>query len=342
MLRLSSRFFRGLGVFIAVGLVVVLVTGMWVKAQLAPVSPGSEEQVIVQIPRGASSWSIGRVLSERGLIRDPQFFRLMTRLRGLDGRLRAGQYRLGPGMSPAEIMDKLARGDVVRYTITIPEGLTVEQIAALLDEKGFTDKEEFLKAARDVEKVRDYLPPELKTIEPLEGYLFPDTYTVTAETAPADLVDVMLDRLEEVLTDQFRARAEQLGLSIHQLLTLASIIEREARVPDERPTISAVYHNRLRIGMKLDADPTVRYALGKIDGPLLWKDLEVDSPYNTYRNPGLPPGPIANPGLASIQAALYPADVKYLYFVARGDDSGGHLFATTLTEHNRNVQAQRR
>src|SRR5690606_4796977 len=182
-----------------------------------------------------------------------------------------------------------------------------------------------------------YLPEGVALQEPLEGYLFPDTYVFTRTTTEKHLIAGMLDgfqrALERALGDEGLQRAEDLGLTVHEVVTMASIIEREAQVAAERPLIAAVYHNRLRIGMKLDADPTVLYALGRTDGRLLYEDLEVDSPYNTYRNPGLPPGPIASPGEAAIRAALHPADVDYLFFVAKGDGSGEHLFARTYEEH---------
>ncbi|HEY8415546.1 MAG TPA: endolytic transglycosylase MltG [Thermaerobacter sp.] len=316
------------------------------ETALLPANPGAAEPVPVTIPQGASTAEIARILHEHGLIRHPLAFRIRARQEGLDGRLQAGVYRLNAGMSTPEILDKLARGDILTARFTIPEGFTVAQIVERLGNMGLVDREELRAALEEAAREWPYLPRDAQLREPLEGYLFPDTYRVPvgAEGRVADprvIVRAMLDRFEEVFDRRRRERARQLGLSVHEVVTLASIIEREAKVPDERPLISAVYHNRLRRGMKLDADPTTLYAVGRTSGPLTRRDLRVDSPYNTYRYPGLPPGPIGAPGAGAIDAALYPADTDYLYFVLRPDGSGRHRFARTLEEHNRNVRAWR-
>ena len=313
---------------------------------LEPVQPGSRASVVVRIPRGASSADIARLLYEHRLIRHPLAFRLLARLEGKDGRLKAGVYRLSPGLPAPAILDKLARGEVLTARFTIPEGWTVGQIVDRLVAMGLVDRGQLRAALDEAARSWPYLPEGVALDEPLEGYLFPDTYQVPVDedgrVMDARLiVRAMLERFEEVFGPAQRARAREMGLSVHQVVTLASIVEREARVADERPLIAAVYHNRLRRGMSLDADPTVLYALGRTSGVLTYRDLQVDSPYNTYRRPGLPPGPIGAPGRGAIEAALNPADVDYLYFVLRPDDSGRHRFARTLAEHNRNVQAYR-
>lgn len=338
---------------VALALCAVLAAGAggWLyhayRSALLPADPGAATSVTVTIPRGASTMEIARILHDRHLIRDPLAFRVLVRLEDRDGRLKAGVYRLSPAMPAREILERLTRGDVLTARFTIPEGFTVAQIIDRLAEMGLADRDG-LRAALD-EAARDwpYLPEGAELREPLEGYLFPDTYRVPvgAEgrvTNPRVIVRAMLERFEAVFDQRRRERARELGLSVHEVVTLASIIEREAKVPEERPLISAVYHNRLRRGMKLDADPTVLYAVGKTSGPLTYQDLQVDSLYNTYRYPGLPPGPIGAPGTAAIDAALHPADVDYLYFVLRPDGSGRHEFARTLAEHNRNVQAWRK
>jgi len=218
--------------------------------------------------------------------------------------------------------------------LTFREGLTMREMAALFEERGFGSAKDFLKAAAREELIRDIDPQA----PDLEGYLFPDTYTLPRRTTAAELVDRMVDRFEKALTPEIRAKAAARGLSVRQLVTLAALVEKETAKPEERPLVAAVYANRIKIGMGLQCDPTVIYALeraGRYTGNLTRADLQFDSPYNTYRYAGLPPGPIAAPGQASLEAAAEPADVPYLYFVSRND--GSHVFATTLDEHNRNV-----
>ncbi|ADU51331.1 aminodeoxychorismate lyase [Thermaerobacter marianensis DSM 12885] len=316
---------------------------------LQPPRPGSTQAVVVRVPRGASSVEIAELLYRRGLIRDPLAFRVLARLQGRDGELRAGVYRLSPGMPAAAILDKLARGEILTARFTIPEGWTVAQVADHLDRQGLVDRQAFRAALDRAAATWPYLPRDPKARaalkEPLEGYLIPDTYRVPVDESgradPALVVRMMLDRFRQVFGEGEEERARRLGLTVHQAVTLASIVEREARVADERPVIAAVYLNRLERGMSLDADPTVLYALGRTSGTLTYRDLRTDSPYNTYRYPGLPPGPIGAPGRAALQAVLQPADVDYLYFVLSPDGSGRHRFARTLAEHNRNVQAYR-
>lgn len=312
----------------------------WRWALSPPVTAGQAPTVEVTVPRGASTAAIAGQLARAGVIRHPLAFLLYVRYRGLDGRLRAGTYALSPAMGLPQIVDLLVEGRVVAERVTVPEGYTVRQVIELLVRNGLADAAGLRAALAERAGTWPYLP-RTPLREPLEGYLFPDTYLFPRGAPPATLVDAMLRRFEEAFRPEWRARAAELGLTVHQVVTLASIVEREARLPEERPLIAAVYLNRLNRGMKLDADPTVLYALGRTSGTLTRQDLEVDSPYNTYRYPGLPPGPIANPGAAAIEAVLYPADVDYLYFVARPDGRGGHAFARTLEEHLRNVRRYR-
>lgn len=321
-------------------LLLVLAAGALFVVGVRPLSPGAVETVAVQIEAGTTMSQVADVLYQQHLIRSPLFFRYYARLRHLDGRLQPGEYAFSPGMSPAEILRRLTSGEVVTRRITIPEGMTVEQIADLLDAEGVVDREDFLAAvSASVSEIAEFLPEDAALDQPLEGYLFPATYEYRTDTTAEELVSAMVDRFLAVWTPEMQERADDLGMSVHQVMTLASIIEEEAQVPEERARISGVYHNRLRIGMKLDADPTVGYAVGKLPGEELdYDDLMVDSPYNTYLNAGLPPGPIACPGEASIQAALYPEEHDYWYFVAKGDGSGEHFFASTLEEQEQNIQ----
>lgn len=308
---------------------------------LQPVDPEGAEPVVVTIPRGTATTTIATMLAERGLIRDPVVFVLYTRLNELGDRLQAGEYRLSASMSVEEIVDHLVNGRVVTYSLTIPEGFTVEQIIEAAVATGLYTAEELRQAIDDAAAAWPYLPEGVELKEPLEGYLFPDTYIVTRDVDAAGLVKMMLQRFEAVFDEDLRARAESLGMTVHEAVTLASIIERESPVDEERPVISAVFHNRLRRGMMLQADPTVLYAMGRWEGPVLNRDLETDSPYNTYRYGGLPPGPIASPGAQSLAAAVNPADEDYLYFVSMYDGTGRHVFAHTYAEHLSNIRKYR-
>jgi len=306
----------------------------WTRGRLAPAGPSQGSVRTVVIPPGATTREVAELLHGAGLIRDPVVFRLYARFRGLDGRIQSGEYELSAGMSAEQILDQLVRGQVVERSITIPEGLTVAEVAQRLGEAGVVDPEEFLAAVAASTAADAWVPRDAPVRVRLEGYLFPATYRYRRGVTGTDLVAMMVERFRQVWTPEYEERARELGLTVHQVVTLASIVEEEAQVPEERPIIAGVYLNRLRLGMKLDADPTVRYALQKPpDQDLTLSDLQVDDPYNTYRYPGLPPGPICNPGEASIRAVLFPAEHDYLYFVARGDGSGRHRFSRTLEEH---------
>jgi UPF0755 protein len=268
-------------------------------------------------------------------VRDAVTFRAALLVSGQARALKAGDYRFDRPMRPLEVLGKLARGEVYVVHLTFPEGLNIREMAAVAESHGVGTAAQFSEAANESSRIHS-LDPSARN---LEGYLFPDTYPVTRRTDTPRLVQWMVDRFEHVLTPEMRRAIEQRGLSIHQAVTLASIVEKEAARPDERPMVAAVYLNRFRLGIPLQCDPTVIYALqlaGKYTGNLRRDDLMFDSPYNTYRYPGLPPGPIASPGRAALDATIHPADVDYLYFVSRND--GSHAFARTLDEHNRNVQ----
>jgi UPF0755 protein len=305
-----------------------------VKFLLSPVEPG--RQVAFTVASGATVKDIAKILYDVGLIRSQELFRYAVRQRQLDGKLKAGDYSLASGLTIQEIVDRLERGQVNTVTFTVPEGLNVLQIADLLSEKGLVDKTKFLLAARNKDLVKDLLPDDPAIREPLEGYMFPNTYKVRRGSAEEEFVKVMVDAEKAFLTREMEDRLAAMHLTFHQALTLASIIEREAVFDEERALISAVYNNRLRIKMKLDADPTVLYAWGRTAGLLTYKDLELDSPYNTYRVPGLPPGPISTSGARALWAAVNPAQVDYLYFVASPDKT--HVFSRTLSEHTANVR----
>jgi UPF0755 protein len=287
----------------------------------------SREAVQVTIPVGSSVREATDSLRKAGLVGLPGLFRAYAKLTGRDRAVQAGTFVIARGSSWATILDTLTRGRGLSESITVPEGLSLAAIESLLVTRLSLPKDSVALSTRDSSLRARYGIPA----GTMEGYLFPDTYALPLGTDARSTILAMLDRFSILWDTDWDARLEELRMSRHQVVTLASIIEREAMLADERPIISAVYHNRLRIGMPLQADPTVQYAKGEHADRVYLKDLEINSPYNTYKYPGLPPGPIASPGLASIKAALFPADVKYLYFVAHPD--GHHEFRNTYAEH---------
>ena len=296
---------------------------------------GYQSERILEIAPGAGTNAIGRSLISGGVVRDDLTFRVALWLSGSARRLQAGEYRFDRPMSALDVIGKIARGEVDLRPITFPEGLTVAEMAKVFAASGMGTAQAFIDAANDGSLIRDLDP----AARDLEGFLFPDTYAFPRRADAASVVHVMVDRFHKVLSDDLKAAASARGLTIRQLVTLASLVEKETAKPEERPIVSAVYANRLRIGMALQCDPTVIYALqkaGKYDGNLRRDDLAFDSPYNTYRYPGLPPGPIAAPGKGALEGAAHPSDVDYVYFVSRND--GSHEFARTLDEHNQNVR----
>lgn len=289
----------------------------------------------VDIPAGTGTAAIGRRLIDAGIVSDELTFRVALWWTGRSRGLQAGEYRFERALSAVDAVDHLARGDVYTRRITFPEGLTIAEMAHLYESRQFGTAASFIAASRDASIIQDLDPAATD----LEGYLFPDTYAVPRRTPASRFVAMMVNRFRATYVDGGLDRARDQGLTTRQLVALASLVEKETAKADERPIVAAVYRNRLRIGMALQADPTVVYVLrkaGRYNGNIRREDLGLDSPYNTYRHAGLPPGPIAAPGRASLEAALMPASVPYLYFVSRND--GSHVFAVTLAEHNRNVR----
>lgn len=291
---------------------------------------------IIVVSEGTTFRQLAAMLENERLIASQWGFEVLGRLTLADRRIPAGEYALHAGMRPTEILRLLRNGHVVHYPVTIPEGYTVAQIASLFEQKELADKAEFLGLARN----RDFIRTQGLDVSSLEGYLFPNTYHVARHATSKEIISTMVADLWQAFTPELRARAKDINLSVHQVLTLASVIEKETSVEGERELISAVFHNRLRRKIPLQSDPTVIYGLKTYDGNLRKRDLEAASPYNTYRVRGLPPGPIANPGARSIRAALFPAPTTFLYFVSRND--GTHVFSSTLTEHNRAVNKYQR
>jgi UPF0755 protein len=304
--------------------------------------PGNTEMISVSIPSGSTTTSIAETLYEYGVIPDVKRFKLKSRLNGLDGTFQAGDYQFSPSMTTSEIMELLQNGRKAEVSFTIPEGYTVKDTAEKLVEEGMiADPEEFYEACEEdwdywfLEGVTNYADPSgtvSAKANRLEGFLYPETYRVPVGATAHDIVERMLNQFDAVFTPLWEEAggtqgSKVNGLSLHEMVTLASLVERESKAETDRDKIASVIYNRLDIGMKLQIDATVLYALGEWKDRVLYSDLEVDSPYNTYRYEGLPAGPIASSGKASLEAALNPASTNYIYYVLKGDGSGEHNFA---------------
>ncbi len=346
------RFLPLAGILLAIVMVGI---GIWqitetpgsvLKEEPPTVQPTSTpgETILVSIQEGESAQEVGEKLEDESIIASGLLFRVLVALQGYEDKLAAGDYEFEKGMPTLEVVERIRHGQTAPLVVTIREGLRAEEIAELMEDKTVLSAEDFLEAIESwYEFSFLYTKPYWAN---LEGYLFPDTYFFSRNMTAEEVVQQILENFDQRVDSDLRDEAAVAGLSVHTVLTLASIVEREAQVPDERPIIAGVFLKRLRRGMPLEADPTVQYALGNDPQSVAnygyWKekltqaDLEVDSPYNTYRNTGLPRGPICNPGLDSIRGVIRPEQTDYLYFVARAD--GSHVFAETLEEHLRNIE----
>ncbi len=314
---------------------VVLIAGGFTAYILMTPYAGYDKEVFVDIPPGTTTQEMARQLEDAGVIRGKWGF-MLARALSMRANLQAGEYRFDRPMSVLDVYGKIARGEIFYHELRVPEGANMFDIAAKLEELGLMKNSEFLRAARNPGPIHDIAP----AAPSLEGYLFPSTYRFRKRTTA--------EQVAREMTAQFRKVWSEVGggaEDVNRMVTLASLVEKETGVPAERGAVASVYKNRLDIGMRLDCDPTVIYAAlleNRYRGTIYRSDLDNPHPYNTYRNPGLPPGPIANPGRASLEAALRPSQTSYLYFVAKPGGSGEHLFATTLSEHDENVAAYRR
>ena len=292
----------------------------------------TEIHQVVEVPEGASFKETANLLAQKGLIISPFWFRLLGKFQDAERKIKPGEYDLHTAMRPVEILNTLVSGRVIQYSVTIQEGLTARQIGKVLGATGIVKEADVARLVADAAFIKA-LGIDAPT---LEGYLFPDTYYFPKRAKTEEVVRAMVSRLRQAFTPELRAQSAALQLTEIQVLTLASIIEKETGQDAERPLISAVFHNRLRKGMLLQSDPTVIYGIPNFNGNLTRKDLARPTRFNTYTNTGLPPGPIANPGARSIVAALNPAPVSYLFFVSKND--GTHQFSATIGEHNRAVE----
>ena len=332
MSLIPLRFSRRLILFSVVALLVIGIPAMVAGSFFArAVKPANT--VVLQIENGTTFNTIANRLETTGVISNARMFGLLARLLGETGSIQAGDYDFSQAATPGEILDRLIRGDVRRIQFTIPEGFTLRQIGERLAAQKIVPLEEFL----DTAESEPFLVAHDIQATSLEGYLFPETYTVSTRLPLSKLIEAMLDQLDQQLTPEILTAAEERGLNRHQLLTLASIVQKEAGNDDEMPLIAAVFHNRLRKKIPLQADPTVIYGLGdEYKGNITRAPLRRPTPYNTYTIRGLPPGPIANPGQKALHATAFPADVDFIYFVARGD--GTHEFSLSLKQHNQAVR----
>lgn len=288
--------------------------------------------ITVEIPIGAGFPQIVDILDDAGVVKNRPLFYALAILKNARKRFRAGEYEIDSSMTPAEIIDRLVRGIVKGYKVTIPEDLNLREVAARLVSQRLVDKEEFLKLATD----KRFLASLNIKAPSVDGFLYPNTYNFTRSMGAKEIIKVMVNQFWKVYTPEMRRRAEALGMTTTQLITLASLIGKESGFKEEKPLIAAVFYNRLRKGMKLQSDPTAVYDLDNFSGSVKKSHLSRISPYNTYIIEGLPPGPIANPGVDSIKAALFPATVDYLYFVS--NRNGSHLFSSTFGSHREAIQ----
>lgn len=337
----------GLKLFILLLILLLIAASGYVIYNFQPM-PASEEAIRLEITPGSGSMRIAEQLQEEGLIRNSWLFLSYLRLNEQGTRFMAGQYDMRPGMTYDDIIEKLNSGDTVAedtLRFTIPEGLTIPQIADKLSAENGMDANIILELAdkpelfpsRWLEQIPDH--PDMKYR--MEGYLFPETYEMKLDSTPEDIFNRMINEWERKLAqlpEDWEERMKERGLDFHQLITIASLIEREVTVVEERPLVAGVIYNRLDIDMPLQLDATVQYSLDKPKERLFNEDLLVDSPYNTYKNEGLPPGPIATPSLSSVEAALYPEASNYLFYVTKKDGSQTHLFAETYSEHLKNIE----
>lgn len=308
---------------------VILVIGIvYIGFLFTPIKlSGQQEYIYLFIENGMTPRQIANALQQNNIIRNPSHFLIATRLTGLSTSLKAGHYSFSNEKNTWQLLQKLSRGEVTYTRVTIPEGMRATQIASILREELHIDSTMFVSYVFNPELARE-LEIDARS---LEGYLFPDTYYFNQNASELQMIEQMVQQFKTVYTQDFHKQANALDMTMHEIVTLASIIEGEAVIDEERPIISALYHKRLDRGMRLQADPTIQYIIKNGPRRLLNTDLEIDSPYNTYIYAGLPPGPVNNPGEACIRAALYPADVNYLYMVANGD--GSHTFSTNMDSH---------
>jgi len=327
----KALLFIGIALFVVISIAAGLFFELKTFAS-TPADKSAQKPVVVTVSKGQTLKKTAELLHRENIIKNTAKFVLIARVKGYDKRLKAGEYLLSAAMTPLELLDIMVKGTVKLYKLTIPEGYNLNQISDLVEASKLAVKTDFIQAATDAGRVRQS-GLEGKTFE---GYLFPDTYFFPKDVSIDRIISAMVKRFWSIFIPDWQSRAKELGLTVHQVVTLASIIEKETGAAFERPIISSVFHNRLDKKMRLESDPTVIYGIENFDGNLTRKHLATRTPYNTYKIRGLPLGPIANPGGAALEAALYPDKTKYIYFVSRKDNT--HQFSTNFKQHNRAVR----
>lgn len=315
---------------------IVLIIAIFVKMTVSPISRSNPIKKTITIENGSNTENIASILKENDLIKNEIIFKIYSKVQNRDSKYKSGTYELNTGMNQEEIMDKLEEGGKSQSSLmfTIPEGFELKQIAERLESQGLVDKNKFIEIASNADNFKsDYnFLEELPETRTLEGYLYPNTYEVFKNASERDIIKKMLDEFEKMYDEDIKTKGKELGMDMNKVITLASIIEREAVLEKERAVMSGVFHNRLKTEMPLQSCATVQYALGERKQVLSNKDVKIESDYNTYMNSGLPPAPISSPGIESIKAAVNPAQVDYLFFVRTGED-GSHTFTTNYNEH---------
>lgn len=331
-----------LAVVLAAGVTLTGCSGV-VESMNEPIDPADQTEVHIVIPSGASTTKISELLEAEGLIRNATMFKLLSKELSADGKMQAGEYILSKSMSSEDMIDKFVDGDVYieTFKFTIPEGYETRHIIDKLTVDELVDEAKFreLLASGSFEyKFLEGIDPETN----MEGFLFPETYEMKAGSDERAIINKMLGQFDSVFKEEYYGRAEELGMTINEVITLASVIEREAQLDTERALVSGVFHNRINKGWKLQSCATVQYILGERKEVLSYDDIAIESPFNTYINAGLPPSPIASPGEKSIIAALYPEETDYMFFVASGDNDGSHIFSKTLKEHEKAIKSRKK
>ncbi|TCO79080.1 endolytic transglycosylase MltG [Marinisporobacter balticus] len=326
---------KAMKIFLLATIILCVGSKIYFDKQVGPVNSSNDQGIMVKIPKSASTTKIAKILKENNVINSDITFRILSKMAKTDGKMQAGEYLLKENMDAREIIDILVNGDTVKDMIkfTIPEGFELKQIIERLEGKGLINKDQFIEVANYGDFDYKFLKDIPKGENRLEGFLFPDTYEIANNATEKEIIVKMLNRFDDIFIDDYYKRVKELNMRINEIITLASIIEREAKLDKERPLVSGVFYNRIKKDMKFQSCATVQYVLGERKPKLSNKDIAIDSPYNTYKYYGLPPKPIASPGKPSIEAALYPKESEYLYFVV--SKNGEHHFSKTYKEHLR-------
>lgn len=328
--------------FLIILLVTVTVAGIFLVAitwitelGLPPWRKPGKGMVEVVIPQGASAAEIGKMLEEAGVISSDKKFIFLSKIKGQEKKIKSGRYEFHRDMAINEVLNKLVKGEIRPVLVTIPEGLTIDEVADIIQQQVDIDRMKFIELAKD----GDFAKREGLEGKDFEGFLFPDTYHLKYGVTEKEIIERLVEEFWGVFDDSLKKRSREINFSVYEVVILASLIEEEAMIEREEPVISQVYHKRLKLDRALECDATIQYALPEHKSRLLFSDLKIKSPYNTYTHRGLPPGPICSPGKTAILAALYPADTDFLYYVARGD--GSHIFSKTAKEHNQAIRMLR-